>query len=519
MRLFLPTIALILAVGTVPLAAERANANPAPDLWEPNPQITELTDPSTGRKVKPFGDMKPPAITALPGFESSKGVVLDPSGTPIKKRQTQAGPEDPQEPMWCIPRIAKDVTVQRQSVEPTRAVPDPVGDVATVDYFGDLTCNFNLYAANGVAGIVDRTPRFERTLHMAPQFTFSNHFYGASVGEFSIPGERYDGGRQLEVLFELFLYHPSAKWGACPGPQVVVYVCDGIGTPMVHLILGSGTFGSGLNPPVIRHVNLGDSYGSGVAAGSYDIFPQFCYRSGVSYTRRLNGMRSLTGLAVSSDERACFGAESKHITIFQPGNLSGLSVPEQIFWVNKNTTRLVTVSIGGNDLGFGPKLRQCVLESTDFCGGFGEPLVSPTELQVTQANLVTQYRQILSAMRPDGQLVVLSYPRIFPRPGQSMDGCDVGTRFSITANELLMLERAWTSAHEMVLNAVRTVGGSRIRVVNMLDAFDGHNMCSTVPWANDLVDPITGDSTESFHPNADGHAEYARRIAQSLMLS
>jgi lysophospholipase L1-like esterase len=533
MKVLLPTIALMLAFGTLPVAAP-AIANPAPDpasqpasgsapdnttgLWEPNPRIQDLTVPGTGRKVKPFADMKAPTVTALPGFESSQGIVLDPSGT-AEKVKTQDGPEDPPEPMWCVPRIAKSVSVQRQSLEPTRAVPDPQGDSATVDYFGDLTCNFYLYSATGVAGVVDRTPRFERTLHMADQFAFSNGFYGASSGVFSIPGERYDGGRTLEVLFELFLYHPTSKWGACPGPQVVVYVCDGLGTPLVHLILGSDTFGSGLNPPVVRQVNLGDSYASGNGAGAYDSFPAFCNRSANSYTRQLNGRRNLTGLPLSTDERACLGAQSIHLTQFQPGNISGLSTPEQNFYLNRYTTRLVTISMGGNDLGFAPKLLDCLSEFTDFCGGWGETLVTPTDLQVTQANLTTHYRTILSSIRLDGQLVVLTYPRVFPRANSSMANCPFLIRNSISSNELLQLDRAWTAAQQMIINAARAVGGSRIRVVDMLEAFSGHDVCSTEPWVRGIVDPITGDFAESFHPNADGHAEYARRIAQSLMLT
>jgi GDSL-like Lipase/Acylhydrolase family len=508
------TLLAFLAVTVAhPVAAAQAVA-PAPPAapeqtgpWEPDPRVDDLTVPGSGRKVKPFTEMTPPTTMALPGFERSPGVM-----------RGVAGPEDPPE-QWCIPRIAKSVSVQRQSLEPTNAVPDPQGDVATVDYFGDLTCNFQLYAASGVAGLVDRTPRFEKTLHMGGQLVIANHVYGSSAGVFSIPGERYDGGRSLEVLFELFLYDPWSKWGSCPGPQVIVYVCEGLGTNTVHLVLGSGTFGSGLNPAVVRLVSLGESYASGLGAGSYDSFPDWCHRSANSYARKLNGRRNLNGIPVAADQRACHGATNRHIIEPQIGPISGLSVPKQTFWLNRYTTRLATVSTGGNDLGFASKLKTCIIALTDFCGGFGAPLISPTELAVTQTNLVTIYRTILSEIRPDGQLVVLTYPRIFPKPGETTAGCSTVLRNSISANELVLLENAWTAAREMIHNAVRAVGGARIRIVEMLDAFAGHNICNTVPWARELVDPISGDLVESFHPNDGGHTEYARRIAQVLTLS
>ena len=119
-------------------------------------------------------------------------------------------------------------------------------------------------------------------------------------------------------------------------------------------------------------------------------------------------LRTSAGLEIQPPlVRACSAARIEHINATQ----AGAEAP-QISAVNARSTRLVTVQMGGNDLGFGNTLIQCYLI---ICNG---PLVTPAELQATQVRLTAMYRQILSTMRSGGTLAVLTYPAIIPRPGE-----------------------------------------------------------------------------------------------------
>lgn len=60
------------------------------------------------------------------------------------------------------------------------------------------------------------------------------------------------------------------------------------------------------------------------------------------------------------------------------------------------------------------------------------------------------------------------------------------------------------------------VGSPRVQVIDMPDAFRGHGIGERAdPWANALTSPLN----TSFRPNAAGHRQYARKIAQALGLT
>jgi hypothetical protein len=185
-------------------------------------------------------------------------------------------------------------------------------------------------------------------LYVGTPFSFSGYYYGASAGALRIPGDSYDGGRQVEIIFELYLLAPSGLiWGACgPLPGLRYLACDGLGTDLLHIVVGTGVLGTGLAAPVIRYVALGDSYSSGTGTGSYYGDGTSCRRSPLTYSNLIAG-KILGGLPIDVPTiKACHGARISDLYVTQVG------------WLNSNRTRLVTVSIGGNDLGFATTLNQ-----------------------------------------------------------------------------------------------------------------------------------------------------------------
>lgn len=259
-------------------------------------------------------------------------------------------------------------------------------------------------------------------------------------------------------------------------------------------------------PEVLEYVALGDSYASGSGIGHYTApGPSACHRSHLAYSGLLTGAATPSGQVLRPVNVACHGAEIPDF--YQPQALiPGIEGPQQNH-LSTQTTGLVTVSMGGNDLGFEEIVRACLTRS--YCGvGKGNPLVSSQRLLNVQVRLGIMYHEILSRIRPDGQLVVLTYPNIAPLR------FDETCLTLISQDELNMLSDFVKQLRDAIAIAAWLVENSRVRVVDMSDKFLGHSVCDDEPWANALTLPLY----DSFHPNAAGHRQYAREIASALGL-
>lgn len=94
---------------------------------------------------------------------------------------------------------------------------------------------------------------------------------------------------------------------------------------------------------------LGDSYGSGYGVPPYS---QECGRSAAAYAVQIDGRMRIQ----LDDFAACAGATTNSL---EAGQL----------WALDEDTDLVTVSIGGNDIGWGTVVAACVAGSDLQCAG------------------------------------------------------------------------------------------------------------------------------------------------------
>lgn len=125
---------------------------------------------------------------------------------------------------------------------------------ARVDFLAEVYCNFFLAGA-GQAYLIDRTPGSPFNglpIAAGTPFFFTNSFYGFSQGAVGIDGRLFEGGRQVEVVFDLVLQTQNgATWGGCftlPDGLRYEKTCSGLFTTTVSASVGSGTFGTGLAP-------------------------------------------------------------------------------------------------------------------------------------------------------------------------------------------------------------------------------------------------------------------------------
>jgi len=224
-------------------------------------------------------------------------------------------------------------------------------------------------------------------------------------------------------------------------------------------------------PAAERYVALGDSYSSGTGTGTYDLAGS-CQRSRYAYPALVAERRSNLKLVFA----ACSGATTDDVLLTQASRLN-------------DATRLVTITIGGNDVSFGDVFSACVRGTSAACGA----AISSAQQAIRTAlpgDLDAVYAKIRTNA-PRARVIVLGYPRLF-----SGAGCQ-----AIPRPQVARLNRTASLLRDAVRGRVRAAGG-RFSFRDAIPAFDGHGICGRSAWINGLVSPVV----ESYHPNRAGHS-------------
>lgn len=221
-----------------------------------------------------------------------------------------------------------------------------------------------------------------------------------------------------------------------------------------------------------NYVAMGDSYSSGVGTGSYTL-DSACKRSIYAYPYLFTQHHTMG----SFNFVACSGAKTTDLIAKQLTYLSA-------------ATNLVTMTIGGNDIGFASLIQQCTLSDCTSA------LVNTTaNLGSTLGPaLNTAFHDVRQAA-PNATVIVLGYPRVF---STSTASC-LGT-LGISSTEEKDANALAEAMDGVIGNAARNYG---FTYESALTPWTGHAVCSTSPWLNGLNLFNTG---ESYHPNKAGHS-------------
>ncbi|WP_406394043.1 SGNH/GDSL hydrolase family protein [Streptomyces sp. NBC_00887] len=221
-----------------------------------------------------------------------------------------------------------------------------------------------------------------------------------------------------------------------------------------------------------NYVALGDSYSSGVGAGNYTSESGGCMRS----TKAYPSLWAAANAPSSFKFVACSGATTGSVS---SGQLSALS----------SSTTLVSVTAGGNDVGFADVMQTCVLQSEATCVSRVNTAVSQMENSLP-ASLNSLYGNIRSRA-PQAQVVVLGYPRFYKLSGSCIAG-------------LTETERGAINNASNVLNGVlaKRAADAGFTFSSVVDEFTGHELCSGDAWIHSVSIPISN----SYHPKAIGQS-------------
>jgi lysophospholipase L1-like esterase len=233
-------------------------------------------------------------------------------------------------------------------------------------------------------------------------------------------------------------------------------------------------------PPVsaqsgTSYVALGDSYSSGLGAGSYIGSSGSCDRSINAYSQ----LWANANHPVSYVSVACAGATTSSVISSQLSALSG-------------STTLVSITVGGNDVGFSSVMETCVLESTSSCVS----AVSTAESEVA-TQLPGELNSVLGDIRaaaPAAKVVVLGYPELYDLSRSS--SC-----IGLSTTDRTDLNQAADQLDSAVQAAAQRFGDV---YVDVRPYFAGHEICDSSSWLHSVN---IFDIDESYHPTAAGQAD------------
>ncbi len=223
----------------------------------------------------------------------------------------------------------------------------------------------------------------------------------------------------------------------------------------------------------VNYVALGDSYASGLGAGNYS--GGSCDRSSGAYPQLWANANHPSSFAFV----ACSGATTTDVINNQ---ISALS----------SATTLVSVTIGGNDVGFSSVMETCVLGSTSTCVNAVNQAEAEARSQLP-GSLNTLFNDI-SARAPNARVVVIGYPEFYDLSRSS--GC-----IGLSTTDRTALDGGADVLDSIIQTA--TAGHAGFAYAEVRGGFTGHEICDSSSWLHSVDWLNLGDS---YHPTASGQS-------------
>ncbi|WP_166356218.1 SGNH/GDSL hydrolase family protein [Phytoactinopolyspora limicola] len=258
-------------------------------------------------------------------------------------------------------------------------------------------------------------------------------------------------------------------------------------------------------------IALGDSYSSGLGAGDYD---DDCDRTSRAWAM------SIFADTVPPANRAvlaCSGADIDDV----------YRQLDQLVDLGGGNGRLITLTVGGNDIGFANELSRCFIP---LVGCADRESVLMDRIDALVDPLTELYRDV-QALAPTDMLIVGGYPLLVPDPDVRSQ-CRALTPLLSTA-ERQMIRRLGLALNDAIGEAA-SAAGVRSAGSHLVSVFDGHEACDNAPddWIYGLRlsrgaeqaadddpevrwDLFVSFVRESFHPTLAGQGGYAEAFTRA----
>lgn len=268
----------------------------------------------------------------------------------------------------------------------------------------------------------------------------------------------------------------------------------------------------GCTPPQ-SYVALGDSFTAGPLITPVDIGQLGCLRSDANYPNLLKpGMAQTVFRDVS-----CSGAQTRHMTQTQDVTPNPDNAP-QLDALDANTT-VVTIGIGGNDIGFSELAKTCA-ELGIRAGLSGSPCRNYYNAggvdQIGQriATLRSRLRPVFDEIgrrSPRAKVFVIGYPAILPETTTGFVACQ--PKMPIATGDVAFLRDEVEKRLNAAIQAEAVAGGDIY--VDTYTPSIGKDSCTSsgVRWVEPV---IPGTDAAPVHPNRTGMKGIAAAVRAAM---
>ena len=253
-------------------------------------------------------------------------------------------------------------------------------------------------------------------------------------------------------------------------------------------------------PAGSHYVAMGSSFAAGPGIATIEAgTPSRCTRSIENYAHQLAARRALALTDVT-----CSGAKTEHLLE------AWRELPAQLDALRADT-RLVTVTVGGNDLGYMAGLVSASCANLQLQSRF--PSMScrspaaPDESSFTALGLrLEKIAQEVRRRSPEAMLVFVDYATVMPTRG----GCDA---MPLTANDATTL-RLVDRRLRVLTEKVARQNGAQLLKAGALTR--DHHVCAKDPWMNGFAVDDKGLRTAVYHPKLAGMTAVAEALDRLL---
>lgn len=307
------------------------------------------------------------------------------------------------------------------------------------------------------------------------------------------------------------LFMPATCSSTCTGDRNKLYALT---TPEFGMDYPRGavlTANMPQQPAAVSYVGLGDSYSSGWGAGKYEdgtaTSTNTCRRSARAYAHVLHG-DPYSPLRLDKFI-ACGGATAPRITSTWPntGDKLNLDEPAQLSAVT-SSTRVVTLTMGGNDVGFADVIKGCAINCSRAV------TTATNSINTTLAPALTKAYKAILGKSTKADVYVLGYP---PMLSASATLCASSAPFNSATKRKLGIDLL-NQLNAKIRTTVAAVGSPRMHYLDPTatgSPFIGHDICSKNPYVYGLnaADIPAG----LFHPSINGQVAYAKMVTTYLI--
>jgi len=267
-------------------------------------------------------------------------------------------------------------------------------------------------------------------------------------------------------------------------------------------VVAMALLGAAAGASAATYTALGDSYAAGPLIPNQSLNPLGCFRSDHNYAHLTASAKGLTLTDVS-----CSGATTNDMTEAQ--NVEPGPNPPQFNGLNASTN-VVSVTIGGNDIGFTEIIESCITYNpfSTPCKDKYDP-GGHDQLAERIANAAPKVAAVLQgihARSPNARVFVVNYPDILP----SGSGC--WPTIPLSFGDVPYLHATEERLNAMLATAAATNGAT---LVDWYTPSIGHDACkgSSTRWVEPL---IPGELSAPVHPNKAGMAGAAVALEAAI---